>query len=94
MTLRRNHNRRGSLDTVIAEVPARFREVEVYHDLGKMTGLGSYIADLTEHLRQELGTGDPPTIEVMTMLGIPPSESFRALLTSEDDNRDRSETNV
>ena len=47
-----------------------------------MTGLSSYVTGLTDHLRQELGIEDPPTIEVMTMLGIPPAEWYRLLLKS------------
>ena len=80
MTLRRN-KRRGSFEAVIADLPAQFRDARVYHDRGTMTGLREYTVDLSEHLRQELGTDDPPTVEAMTMLGIPPSEWYRVLLT-------------
>jgi hypothetical protein len=82
MTIRRGSQRRGSLDSVLENLPERFREAEVYAENGTMTGLQAYMADLSEHLRQELGTEDPPTVDVMTALGIPPSEWYRALLTA------------
>jgi hypothetical protein len=80
VTIRRNTKRLG-LDAVIAGLPARFREARVYADRGVMTGLQDYMTDLSDHLRHELDQKDPPTVEVMTILGIPPSEWYRALLT-------------
>jgi hypothetical protein len=83
MTIRRN--RQGSsLEAVLAALPDRFRDAEVYHTRGSMTGLAAFISDLGQHLRVELGLGadqDPPTVDVMTELGIPPSEWYRAILT-------------
>jgi hypothetical protein len=40
-------------------------------------------ADLTEHIRQETGREDahPMAMAVMTALGVPPSDWYRALLT-------------
>lgn len=79
----RKNQQRGSLDSVLECLPDRFREAEVYADHGVMTGLRAYVDELSEHLRRELGLApheEPPTIEVMTMLGIPPSEWYRALL--------------
>ena len=61
-------------------------EAEVYHDRGSMTGLAVYMRDLAEHLRQELGIPadeNPPTVQAMTALGIPPSEWYRVLLQRE-----------
>jgi hypothetical protein len=83
MTLRKNSQPQGSLDAAIAGLPARFLDTEVYADGGSMTGLVAYTNDLSEHLREELGTGanEPPTVEVMTAIGIPPAEWYRALLT-------------
>jgi hypothetical protein len=78
--MRHSAKQRQSLEAVVAALPARFREAKVYSD-GAMTALRVYTADLSEHLRQELGTDDPPTVEVMTMLGIPPSEWYRLLMT-------------
>jgi hypothetical protein len=83
MTVRKNNKApRGSLDAALEALPDRFREAEVYADNGEMTGLRVYMADLTEHLRQEMGIDEPPTVEAMTALGIPPSEWYRAMLTN------------
>lgn len=82
MPVRRNANRQRSLADLVESLPARFREdVEVYAESGAMTALAAYISDLSEHLSRELGTENPPTVEVMTALGIPPSEWYRVLLT-------------
>lgn len=79
MTLRRS-SQRTPLEAVVADLPARFYAAEVVADHGTMTGLQAYVADLTEHLRRELGVDDPPTADVMTALGIPASEWYTALL--------------
>jgi hypothetical protein len=79
MPPRRNPIRR-SLESVLENLPDRFYEPKVYAEDGAMTGLRAYIADLSEHLRQELGTDNPPTVEAMTALGIAPAEWYRALM--------------
>ena len=81
MTIRRSSQRRGSLDSVLANLPERFREAEVYAENGSMIGLAAYMADLTQHLQKELGSESHHlVVEVMNSLGIPPSEWYRALL--------------
>jgi hypothetical protein len=81
MPSRRNAHPK-SLDEVVAALPGRFREIEIHATDGAMTALKRYTRDLSDHLRQVLGPqSDPPTVEVMTMLGIPPSEWYRAVFT-------------
>ena len=46
-----------------------------------MTGLAAYMAALAEYLRRETGRPDPPTAAAMEVIGIPPSEWYRALLS-------------
>ncbi|CAN5353557.1 hypothetical protein BH11ACT6_BH11ACT6_01810 [soil metagenome] len=87
MPPRKDAKRAQSLESVVASLPARFLDVEVHAEDGIMTGLRAYMADLTEHLRQELGLRDgdnPPTVDAMTMLGIPPSEWYRTILLADD----------
>lgn len=81
MPPRRKPSRR-SLESVLENLPDRFYEPKVYAEDGAMTGLRAYMADLSEHLCQELGTDNPPTVEVMTALGIPPSDWYRAVMTA------------
>ncbi|MGV0603376.1 hypothetical protein [Mycolicibacterium sp. XJ1904] len=83
MTVRRN---RGgtTLEAVLAALPDRFWDAEVYHEQGSMTGLVAFMDDLGKHLGAELrapADEDPPTVDAMETLGIPPSEWYRALLT-------------
>ena len=80
MTVRKSSRPRGSLEAVIADLPERFLAPEVRTEDGQMTGLAAYAADLTEHLRTALNQPDPPTIDVMTVLGIPPSEWYCSAL--------------
>jgi hypothetical protein len=83
MTVRRSSRRVGSLDAVLAALPDRFRNAEVYHDHGLMTGLLAYICDLGKHLWRELASRrrGPADRRGLTALGIPPSEWYRAVLT-------------
>lgn len=83
MTVRRGSKQRGSWDSVVADLPDRFRDVEVVADAGSMTGLAGYIQDLTSHLQSELGSvSQPQVMDVMSSLGIAPSEWYGALLTA------------
>lgn len=60
MTVRKNsRTASGSLESVLEALPERFREAKVYADNGTMTGLQRYVADLTEHIRQETGRETP-----------------------------------
>jgi hypothetical protein len=79
MTVRRNASG-GPLDRVIENLPERFLSPVVRTEGGEMTALRQYMADLTEHVKAVLGDPDPPTGEVMSALGIPPSEWYRAVL--------------
>jgi hypothetical protein len=45
--------------------------------------VAAYIADLSEDLRREMDQQDPPTVEAMTVLGIPRSEWYRVLLSQQ-----------
>ena len=81
MTVRRNSQRLGSLDAVIENLPERFYTAKAEHEQGTMTGLAAYVADLTQHLQKELeSASQTQVIDVMTTLGIPPSEWYRAVL--------------
>ena len=80
MTGRKNSRPRGALDAAIENLPERFLAPEVRTEAGQMTGLAAYMADLGQHLREVLGTDSPPTIDVMTAIGIPPSRWYRAAL--------------
>ncbi len=82
MTVRKNHPQ-GTLEAVIAALPGRFLAPEVYTEGGQMTGLRDYMRDLSAHLADALDTHSPPTLAVMTELGIPPSEWYRAILAPE-----------
>lgn len=56
MTFRKNAKRSRSRDSILSSLPAQFYEAEVYAVDGTMTGLREYMGDLSEHLRQELGS--------------------------------------
>lgn len=92
MTVRRNRRRSGiSVDQLVDQLPHQFLVPELEVENGNMTGLGRYMRELDEHLRQQLGllpTTDPrsagqhpPVAEVMAAIGCPPSDWYRELLT-------------
>lgn len=92
MTVRRNRRRSGiSVDELVDRLPDRFLVPALEVENGNMTGLGRYMRDLDDYLRQEMGlpsTTDPrsagkplPVAEVMAAIGCPPSDWYRELLT-------------
>lgn len=80
MTVRKSAQRSTPLELVIDSLPEEFLTPEIRSDDREMAGLRTYVGKLTEHLRCALNQGNPPTIEVMRVLGIPPSEWYRAAL--------------
>ncbi len=87
---RRRSRRRQTLEQILGNLPRRFYEPDPATEDGSMTGLSAYHRDLDGWLRRELRlppAGDPrgsnaPTVEVMTLLGIEPSEWYRYNLTA------------
>jgi hypothetical protein len=80
--VRRNAKGNNIIEAIVARLPARFYEPRVRLSDSANTDLGLHMADLTRLLSQELGREEHlPTVEVMTMLGIPPSGWYRAKLT-------------
>ena len=88
MTVRRNRRRPGiSVDELVDQLPDQFLVPELEVENGNMTGLGRYMRELDEHLRQQLGmlpTTDPrsadqhpPIAKVMKSIGCSPSEWYR-----------------
>ncbi|MDV6246874.1 hypothetical protein R3Q17_36285 [Rhodococcus opacus] len=92
MTTRRGSRRQtNTVDALAERLPSRFLSPRLVTGEGT-NGLQQYHSELSEWLRQELGLlpqddprvsvrDTPPTIQVMTEIGIPPSEWFRVYLT-------------
>jgi hypothetical protein len=68
------------LDRVVAGLPARFLKATIeVDDQGNLTSLRDYMRDLADYLRAE-GVDSGSVVDVMSRIGLPPSEWFRAAL--------------
>lgn len=73
-------SRRGPGTDVADTLPARFYQADAAVDGGVMVGLASYMSDLADYLHRQFGEQALNAVDVMTALGIPPSEWYRAML--------------
>ncbi|GAB3228766.1 hypothetical protein [Mycolicibacterium hippocampi] len=91
MTVRRSA-KRAPLDVEISELPGRFLHAEVTAEDRCMSGLHEYMSDLTTHLRCKLGVrndDEPPTVDVMSAISVPPEAWYRAVLMGQDEIEQR-----
>jgi hypothetical protein len=83
VTVRKGSKQASSLESAIDNLPERFLDPVAEVKDGNMVGLAAYISDMTQHLQKELGgVSNTQVIDVMSTLGVAPSEWYRAVMQS------------